>query len=98
MSRNIGAVQAQASETETSRNIGAVQTIPDTNDITPVLYNPHAAATGSTTAEGHVYTDTLNGTLYWVVTTSERKPLPGEVKAGNNHNGFAAVDSGSQAV
>ncbi len=64
----------------------------------PVLSSPVDAANGGTAATGSVSTDTGNGTLYWVVTTSATSPSSAEVKAGQDHNGVAADDSGSQAV
>jgi hypothetical protein len=64
----------------------------------PVLSNPVDTVTGSTTASLSVDTDEGNGTLYWVVTTSATAPSKAQVKAGQNHLGAAAADSGSQAV
>ncbi len=64
----------------------------------PVLSSPVDTANGGTAATGSVSTDTGNGTLYWVVTTSVTSPSSAEVKAGQDHNGVAADDSGSQAV
>lgn len=64
----------------------------------PVLSSPVDTANGGTAATGSVSTDTGNGTLYWVVTTSVTSPSSAGVKAGQDHNGVAADDSGSQAV
>lgn len=64
----------------------------------PVLSSPVDTANGGTAATGSVSTDTGNGTLYWVVTTSVTSPSSARVKAGQDHNGIAADDSGSQAV
>lgn len=64
----------------------------------PFLSSPDAAATGTTTASLAVDTNVGSGTLYWVVTTSATPPSAAQVKAGNDHTGSAAVDSGSQAV
>ena len=64
----------------------------------PVLSSPVDTANGGTAATGSVSTDTGNGTLYWVVTTSVTSPSSARVKAGQDHNGIAADDSGSQVV
>lgn len=68
-------------------------------DVTaPTLSSPTDASTGSTTGSGSVSTDEGNGTLYWVVTQSATSPSAAQVKAGQDHTGSAADDSGSQAV
>jgi hypothetical protein len=68
-------------------------------DVTaPTLSSPVDTATGTTTGSGSVSTNEGNGTLYWVVTTSSTGPSAAQVKAGQNHLGAAATDSGSQAV
>lgn len=68
-------------------------------DVTaPTLSSPTDTSTGSSTGSGSVSTDEGNGTLYWVVTTSATSPSAAQVKAGNDHTGSAAVDSGNQAV
>ncbi|HEX7051296.1 MAG TPA: carboxypeptidase-like regulatory domain-containing protein, partial [Longimicrobiales bacterium] len=54
--------------------------------------------TGATTGSGSVDTDTGEGTLYWVVTTSSTAPSAAQVQAGTDENDTAAADSGSQAV
>lgn len=64
----------------------------------PTLSSATATATGATTADLSVDTDEGNGTLYWVVTTSATGPSAAQVKAGQDHTGVAATDSGSQAV
>lgn len=70
-----------------------------TTEVTPPsLSFPTDAATAQTTGSGSVSTDEGNGTLYWVVTTSATSPTAAQVKAGLDHSGSAAVDSGSQAV
>ncbi len=70
-----------------------------TADVTaPTLSSPTDAANGSTAATGSVSTNEGNGTLYWVVSTSGTAPSAAQVKAGNDHTGSAAADSGSQAV
>ena len=68
-------------------------------DVTaPTLSSPTDAANGSSAATGSVSTNEGNGTLYWVVSTSGTAPSAAQVKAGNDHTGSAAADSGSQAV
>ena len=70
-----------------------------TADVTaPVLTSPTDTADGPTTATGSVSTDEGNGTLYWVASTSATAPSAAQVKAGLDHTGAAAADSGSQAV
>lgn len=70
-----------------------------TADVTaPTLSSPTDAANGSSAATGSVSTNEGNGTLYWVVSTSGTAPSAAQVKAGNDHTGSAAADSGSQAV
>lgn len=64
----------------------------------PTLSSPTAAQSGSTTGTGSVSTNEGNGTLSWVVTTSSTSPSAAQVRAGQDHTGAAAVDSGSQAV
>lgn len=69
------------------------------SDVTaPTLSAPVDAANGGTASTGSVDTDEANGTLYWVVTTSATSPSAAQVKAGNDHTGSVAADSGSQAV
>lgn len=69
-------------------------------DVAPVLTSPIAVATGTTTADHSVTTDDVNGTLYWVVTTSSIKPTKAQVKAGQDHTSalMAAGRRGNQAV
>jgi hypothetical protein len=64
----------------------------------PELTNPTATATGATTADLAVTTDTDNGTLYAVVTTSDTAPSAAQVKAGQDHTGAAAAFDDSQAI
>jgi hypothetical protein len=64
----------------------------------PTLSSPTDTATGETTGSGTVSSNESVGTLYWVVTTSASSPSAAQVKAGQDHTGAAAVDSGSQAV
>lgn len=70
----------------------------DDDQTAPTLSSPSAAETGDTTASLSVSTDEANGTLYWVVTQSATSPSAAQVKAGQDHTGSAADDSGSQAV
>lgn len=68
-------------------------------DVTaPTLSSPTASETSDTTADLGVDTDEGNGTLYWVVTQSGTAPSTAQVKAGQDHTGSAADDSGSQVV
>lgn len=68
------------------------------DSVAPMLSSPVDAASGTTTASLSVDTDEDNGTLYWVVTTSDSPPSAAQVKAGQNHLGASAAASGSQAV
>lgn len=68
-------------------------------DVTaPTLSSATDAKNGDTASTGSVSTNEGNGTLYWVITTSATSPSAAQVKAGNDHTGSAASDSGSQAV
>jgi large repetitive protein len=68
-------------------------------DVTaPGLTGATAEGAGTTTGTGAVDTNEGNGTLYFVVTTSATPPSAAQVKAGQNHLGAAATDSGSQSV
>lgn len=69
------------------------------SDVTaPTLSSPTDTASGTTTAALGVTTNEGNGTLYWVVSMSATPPSAAQVKAGNDHTGSAAADSGLQAV
>jgi len=59
----------------------------------PILTNPTSVATGQTTANGSVTTDTGNGEIYYVVTLSPTAPTQQQVKDGLNSSGVAAVDA-----
>lgn len=72
--------------------------VPAPDTTAPVLTSPTDAANGSTGSTGSVTTDEGNGTLYWAVTSSATSPSAAQVKAGNDHTGSAADDSGSQSV
>lgn len=88
-------------ETDASRYTGHLFAVAGASggDVTaPTLSSPTDTTASSTTGTGSVDTDEGNGTLYWVVTTSATSPSAAQVKAGNDHTGSAAVDSGSQAV
>lgn len=68
-------------------------------DITPpVLSSSTASSTGTTSASIGVTTDTAEGVLYYVLTTSATPPSKAQVKAGQNNGGTSADWSGSQAV
>jgi hypothetical protein len=64
----------------------------------PVLTTPVGTSTGTTTATVGATTDTGNGTLYAVVTTSATQPSIAQIKAGQNHLGSSAAYASSQAV
>ncbi|MGE0278358.1 MAG: hypothetical protein AB7R40_23425 [Nitrospiraceae bacterium] len=81
-----------------SSGVFAVEFAAASDSTAPTLSNPVDSSSGSTTGSGSVDTDEGNGTLYWVVTTSATPPSAAQVKAGQDHTGSAAVDSGSQAV
>lgn len=66
--------------------------------IVPVLTSPTASSAGTTTASIGVTTDTAEGTLYYVLTTSATPPSKAQVKAGQNNGGTSAAWAGSQAV
>jgi len=66
--------------------------------VAPTLSAAIGTATGQTTADLSVDSDEGNGTLYEVVTQSATGPTKAQVKAGKDHTGAAADDSGSQAV
>ncbi len=73
-------------------------TVTDVDETAPTLSSPTAVEDGGAAADLSVSTNEANGTLYWVVTTSATAPSAAQVKAGNDHTGAAAADSGSQAV
>lgn len=62
----------------------------------PTLTSPSGTATGETTADLSVSTNEANGTIYWVVTNSATTPSVAQIKAGKDHTGSAAVDSGNE--
>lgn len=66
-----------------------------TTAAAPSLSSPTDAASGQTGADLGVTTDTANGVIYWVVTTSSTAPSAARVKLGQDHNGATAAASGS---
>jgi len=56
----------------------------------PILTNPTSVATGQTTANGSVTTDTTIGIIYAIVTQSPKEPTGAQVKAGLNEFGGPA--------
>jgi hypothetical protein len=66
----------------------------------PTLTTPIDLANETTAATGSVYTNQLDGTLYWVVLlTADTTPSAANVKLGKKANGSTdAEDSGNQAV
>jgi hypothetical protein len=70
-----------------------------TPDVTaPTLSSATDAKNGENASTGSVSTNEDNGTLYWVITTSATSPSAAQVKAGNDHTGAGADDSGSATV
>jgi len=55
-----------------------------------ILTNPAGVATGQTTADGTVTTNTAGGTVYAVVTQSPTAPTGAQVKAGLDELGATA--------
>lgn len=76
--------------------IALTVTIVDTT--APALSNPTDTQTGQTTATLTVDTDTGEGTLYAVATTSSTAPTAAQVMAGQDHTGAAASYAGSASV
>lgn len=64
----------------------------------PTLTDPTGVATGVTTATIGATTDTADGTIYGVVTTSSTPPSAAQVKSGLDHTGSFAEWAGSSAV
>lgn len=60
--------------------------------------DPTASASGETTGVGTIDPGFNTGTMYWVVTTSPTPPSGPQVRAGQDHTGSAAADSGSEAA
>lgn len=79
------------------KNAGGTQisgwsnTINLTIAVLPVLTSPTDVETGQTTATADVTTDTAEGTLYCVVTTSATPPTKAQVKEGQDSAGAAAT-------
>lgn len=94
-----GTYQYQAYVIRGSDHSPASNNVEHGPDITPpVLSGPTAASTGTTSAAIGVTTETPEGTLYYVLTTSATAPSKAQVKAGQNHTGAAAAWAGSQAI
>jgi len=53
-----------------------------------ILTNPTGVATGQTTADGTVTTDTSGGIIYTVVTQSVIPPIASQIKLGQNELGL----------
>jgi len=64
----------------------------------PTLSSATDVSTGQTSGNLGVDTDANVGTVYWVVTQSATTPSAAQIKAGNDHNGSTADDSGSISV
>lgn len=73
-------------------------TISLTIAVPPVLSSPTDVETGQTTASADVTTDTAEGTLYCVVTTSATPPTKAQVKAGQDNSGAAATFADDLAI
>lgn len=67
-------------------------------DTTPPTLTSPTATGGAGVCAGAVTTDEANGTLYAVATASATAPTAGQVKAGQDHTGAAALRVVSQAV
>lgn len=89
---------AQRDAANNNSNVSSGNGLATTDVTAPTLSSPVDASSGNTTGSGSVSTNEGNGTLYWVVSTSATPPSAAQVKAGNDHTGSAAVDSGNQAV
>lgn len=63
----------------------------------PLLSGPSDNASGSVVTTS-VSTNTANGTLYWVATTTSTPPTKAQVKLGQNSAGVPAAGKGSQTV
>lgn len=85
---NAAALQGPAGNTETVT----------VDTAAPELTDAVGTATNDTEADVTVDTDEDNGFAYWVVTESATPPTEAQVKAGQDHTGAAAVDSGSIEV
>ncbi len=66
--------------------------------VAPILTSPVDTKSGSSTADVSVVTDSDDGTLYVVVTTSSTPPTVAQIKAGMNSAGSTARYSSSQAI
>ena len=70
--------------------------------VQPLIRGVFRSVIGSgsavTTGTVEVTSDIGSGTFYWVLTTSATPPSIAQVKAGQDHLGLAAPDSGSQTV
>ena len=62
------------------------------------LFRPVIDSMGVTIGTVEVTTDVDSGTWYWVLTTSPTTPSAAQVKAGQDHLGVAAADSGNDSV
>lgn len=81
-----------------SGNLSAIVSSMKSGVTVPVLSSPLGSATGQTTAQGEVTTDTGNGTLYGIMSTSATKPSIAQIQAGQDHTGSAAPWDDSQSV
>lgn len=61
------------------------------DDLAPVLSNPTAVTTGTTTATVGATTDTGEGTMYFVLVPTNAQPTKAQIKAGQNAAGTSAA-------
>lgn len=74
------------------------KTIATTDIVAPELSSPTDIHAADDSGQATVVTDTPQGTLYWVVSTSATPPTALQVSTGKMHTGAAAADSDSQEV
>jgi len=77
---------------------GPKRTVNVVPPVGPVLSGAGSSSVTGNSASISVTTDTANGTLYWVVSTSSTPPTVAQIQAGNDSTGAAAKASGNQAV
>jgi len=64
----------------------------------PILSAASGTQTGATTADLAATTDTSNGTVYWVVSTSATRPTPAQMVSGLDSSGAAAAYADNDTV
>ena len=66
--------------------------------VNPVLSSPLASSSDGINFNWSVSTDTNNGTLYWIVSTSSIAPSVAQIKVGQDSTGASAISSGNQSI